>query len=149
MVYLSYPDTPNQARLNHLGSGWHDVDAYTFDKQKRLGEPHVRLAQNGYSPHVSAGSFLYLGFPDVSLKRRYIEPIGARPFRMGWVTVGDGTQFIEQFESDDSMAIGQHKVAFPEDERPNVLRPTGIGDSDIGRADVSQVYFFGSWYPSR
>lgn len=130
-------DTPNQARLNHLGSDWHDVDAYTFDKKKPLGEPHVRLAQNGYSPHVSAGSFLYLGFPDVSLKRRYIEPIGARPFRMGWVTVGDGTQFIEQFESDDSMAIGQHKVAFPEDERPNVLRPTGIGDSDIGRADVS------------
>ena len=130
-------DTPNQARLNHLGSGWHDVDSYTFYKQKRLGEPHVRLAQNGYSPHVSAGSFLYLGFPDVSLKRRYIEPIGARPFRMGWVTVGDGTQFIEQFESDDSMAMGQHKVAFPEDERPNVLRPTGIGDSDIGRADVS------------
>ena len=124
-------DTPNQAKDNHKGAAWHDVDSCT------LGEPHIRLAQDGHLHHVSADSNLYVGFPDVSLKRRYIAPVGARPFRMGWVTVGDGTQFVEQFDGDDGMAFGQHRVSFPEDERSNVLRPAGISTLDLGVADVS------------
>ena len=130
-------DTPPQAKRNHLGLGWHDVDNYVFDRQQRLGEPYVHLAQDGNLHRVSVGSSLYWGTPDVSLRRRYIEPVGARPFRMGWVVVGDGTQWIEQFNGGGFMEVGSHKVAFPQEEQLNGLFPRAFDESEWGMADVS------------
>lgn len=104
-------DAPAQAVSNHQGV-WQAVDGQArYHKQVGLGEPSVRLAGDGAVRPRGADTAVF-GVGEVSLRRRYLLPKTWFAGRMGWVTVGDGRQWIELFDSDDFAVFGAARVGF-------------------------------------
>jgi hypothetical protein len=86
------------------------------------------------------GNTALYGTASVQLHRRYLEPAGMQAYRMGWVIVGDGTQFVKQFGGADMQVFGQTAVARGPYLGPQTVKPVGLVPPDFGVTWISLLH---------
>lgn len=127
-------DTPIQAKNNHQGDVWHDVDDWQFYQTGKLGKPTISQFSD-IQLQARGSDTLQIGSHSVELSCREIAPTGFLSFRMGWVVVSDGVEEIEQVESVDFAAVGYHRVAFPI-SRNQTIQPHGVSSNQFGKQEI-------------
>jgi len=133
-------EAPAQAIRNHPPANLHYVgQTLEYGPGARFGQHSVRTYRGILSPST-VGNTAQLGAPSVQLHRRYLEPAGMQAYRMGWVVLGDGTQFVKQFGGADMQLFGQPAVARGPYLGPQTVRPVGLAPPDFGVTWVSLLH---------
>lgn len=106
-----------------------------IDSRAVFGIP--RLYAPGTKRYVSASGAVatQYGTPSLDLKKHYIGVTGFNMLRLGWHEI-PGTKEAEQFDSSDTMAIGQPTVKRPPYLGPQAINSLGFFSQAIG---VTQI----------
>ena len=137
-------EAPEQAKRNHNATSLHYVGEepdpanppQNYPPGARLGRPGIGHRVRFISPKWPNHDDQYrFGSADVTHRTQVIGPDGFRPFRMGWVRVGDGSQEVVQYGSHDSAEMGS----------PAVLRAPYLGPQTIQPAGISPMSITGPW----
>ncbi|WP_431106605.1 hypothetical protein [Variovorax paradoxus] len=133
-------EAPAQAIRNHGATNLHYVgQTVEYGPGARFGRHSVRTYRGVLAP-FSLGNTAQLGTASVQLHRRYLEPAGMQAYRMGWVIVGDGTQFVKQFGGADMQVFGQTAVARGPYLGPQTVKPAGLAPPDFGVTWISLLH---------
>ncbi|QRY31167.1 hypothetical protein JVX96_24285 [Variovorax sp. PDNC026] len=133
-------EAPAQAIRNHGANNLHYVGQTSdYGPGARFGRHSVRTYRGVLEPY-SLGNTAQVGSASVQLHRRYLEPVGMQAYRMGWVVLGDGTQFVKQFGGADMQLFGQPAVARGPYVGPQTVRPVGLAATDFGTTWVSLLH---------
>jgi hypothetical protein len=133
-------EAPAQAIRNHPQHNLHYVGATSeYGPGARFGSHSVRTYRGVLSPST-LGNTAQVGAASVQLHRRYLEPAGLQAYRMGWVIVGDGTQFVKQFGGADTQLFGPPAVARGPYLGPQTVKPVGLAPPDFGVTWISLLH---------
>jgi hypothetical protein len=133
-------EAPAQAIRNHPQHNLHYVGATSeYGPGARFGSHSVRTYRGFLSPST-LGNTAQVGAASVQLHRRYLEPAGLQAYRMGWVIVGDGTQFVKQFGGADMQLFGQPAVARGPYLGPQTVKSIGLAPPDFGVTWISLLH---------
>ena len=155
-------EAPDQAKENHTVGSLHYVNSDSGGREP--GEVFGRATISMHRPYLDAFSIapanLY-GNATVDHLLRYLRPGGIQAYRMGWHTIGDGTQEIKPYlpinfatfgiagvqlkdelnrlitvDSDDYLSFGDTDVANFNRE----LLPEGIDSLEMGSSWDGTIY---------
>lgn len=127
-------EAPESAKQNHPPGNLHYVnsDAGMRKPGEVFGRTTVTL-KHRVLRNLSVGHLSRYGVPEVQLKRRIIEVRGMQSYRMGWASVGDGTQKIIQFGSFVMSLFGQTTLKHKE-QLHRTVRASGFNSFGISSA---------------
>lgn len=130
-------DTPDQARNNHPGASFHEIDYYEnqIGDQNKIGRPSLTLKNRTIAQHGNTSA--RVGQPSVSLKTRYLLPSTIRgaavgipeiPFTLKKINL-DRFEFLS--EAHGIATVSRPAYIGPQEIKPKSIEPTGLGDSKI------------------
>lgn len=128
-------EAPSQAVANNPGGSRHYVNSSngTRSPGEVFGRATISL-QHRTLRNIGLGNRSSYGIHRIELKRRYIDVKGIQAHRMGWHSVGDGTQFITQLASSVMSLFGnatlQKNEQLHRTVRPNGFNALGISSSN-------------------
>lgn len=133
-------EAPTQAKQNHLSSNLHYVnsDGGYRTPGEVFGQTRVTL-KHRVLQNLGLGNLSGYGTPQIQLKRRYIDVKGLQSYRMGWHSVGDGTQKIIQFSSSIMTLFGRPTLQRNE-QLHRTIRPSGF--NSLGISSVNWISHF-------
>lgn len=79
------------------------------------------------------------GTTKVELKRRYIQPISFQAYRMGWHSVGDGTQEVKLYAAPNLNVFGLAQVKLRE-QLNKQIKPSGFNALSFGIHWISNLH---------
>ena len=89
--------------------------------------------------NLGIGNLSGYGTPQIQLKRRYIDVKGLQLYRMGWHSVGDGTQKIIQFSSSIMTLFGAPALQRNE-QIHRTVQPSGFNSLEISSVNWVSHY---------
>ena len=79
------------------------------------------------------------GTTKIELKRRYIQPISFQAYRMGWHSVGDGTQEVKLYAAPNLNVFGLAQVKLRE-QLNKQIKPSGFNALSFGIHWISNLH---------
>lgn len=133
-------EAPPQAVDNHYGGNSHYVnsDAGARYPGEVFGKTVIMLKHRALR-NLGLGNIAGYGTPSIELKRRYIDINGIQAHRMGWPSVGDGTQKIIQFSSSIMTLFGRPTLQRNE-QLHRTIRPSGFNSLRISSVNWVSHY---------
>ncbi|QQC81943.1 hypothetical protein I9189_007760 [Acinetobacter bereziniae] len=133
-------EAPTQAKHNHPSAGLHYVnsDGGYRTPGEVFGQIRVTL-KHRVLQNLGLGNLSGYGTHQIQLKRRYIDVKGLQSYRMGWHSVGDGTQKIIQFSSSIMTLFGRPTLQRNE-QLHRTIRPSGF--NSLGISSVNWISHF-------
>lgn len=133
-------EAPTQAKQNHPSAGLHYVNSDGGYRKpgEVFGQTRVTLKHRALR-NLGLGNIAGYGTPSIELKRRYIDINGIQAHRMGWPSVGDGTQKIIQFSSSIMTLFGRPTLQRNE-QLHRTIRPSGFNSLRISSVNWVSHY---------
>lgn len=102
-------DTPDQAKANHVGTSFEEVDGERATKPgAKFGSARVSTYHRVIRPR-SLGDQSSMRAQKIELKKREIKVKSIISLRMGWAGLSGGTRDVKQFASTDFMRFPEKK----------------------------------------
>ena len=133
-------EAPTQAKQNHPSAGLHYVnsDGGYRTPGEVFGQTRVTL-KHRVLQNLGVGNLSGYGIPQIQLKRRYIDMKGLQSYRMGWPSVGDGTQKVIQFSSSIMTLFGAPALQRNE-QIHRTVQPSGFNSLEISSVNWVSHY---------
>lgn len=133
-------EAPTQAKQNHPSSNLHYVNSDGGYRKpgEVFGQTRVTL-KHRVLQNLGLGNLSRYGAPQIQLKRRYIDVKGLQSYRMGWHSVGDGTQKIIQFSFFIMTLFGRPTLQRNE-QLHRTIRPSGF--NSLGISSINWISHF-------
>lgn len=130
-------EAPVQAMMNHPTLNLHYVNSDGGDRKagEVFGKTIVTL-KHRVLRNLGLDDLSRYGTPEIHLKRQYIKVNGLQSYRMGWHSVGDGTQKIIQLSSSIMTLFGRPTLQRNE-QLHRTIRPSGF--NSLGISSVNWV----------
>lgn len=133
-------EAPSQAVKNHPSSGLHAVNS--GGGVRKAGEVFGMARVRTHSPYINLrsgiSSQVSFGTARIALRRRYITVKGLQAYRMGWQSVGDGTQQLTHRQLVDFLEFGWPTVRRVEIVDPNhYAKVSGSNFARYGSLNIS------------
>ncbi|MDG3555633.1 hypothetical protein P7L54_06670 [Acinetobacter bereziniae] len=128
-------DAPEQAKQNHPPASLHYVNSDNGNRPpgEVFGRTRITL-KHRVLQNLGLGNLSGYGTPQIQLKRRYIQVKGMQLYRMGWYSVGDGTQQVTQFSSAAMALFGKPSLQIKEPLH-RAIKPSGFDALNLSTLD--------------
>lgn len=119
-------EAPEQAKQNHPSASLHYVNSDNGNRPPGEVFGRIRITlKHRVLENLGVGNLSGFGTPQIQLKRRYIQVKGMQLYRMGWHSVGDGTQQVTQFSSAAMALFGKPTLQIKEPLH-RTIKPSGF-----------------------